>query len=146
MHHINLSVRDAARGLMQWDDSDNVGFTEGVPWTLFNRETGYNVKDQEKDENSILNFYRDLIELKKTDLFQQGSYEIKDSKETVYAYEREFEGKRGRVYSNFSDKPTTISLNKEWSQEEIVLENDDNSIDKGELRLAPFGTIVFVKE
>lgn len=146
MDHVNLSARDVSRGIMQWDDSENVGFSEGNPWTLFNRESGYNVKDQERDANSILHFYRDLIQLKKTDLFQYGTYKMKDTEELVYVYERKFKGERALICSNFSNKPTIISLNEEWNQKEIVLENEGNSFEDGKLQLAPFGTIVFVKE
>lgn len=144
MNHVNLSARDVSRGIMQWDDSKNIGFSEGNPWTLFNRESVYNVKDQEKDTNSILHFYRDLIQLKKTDLFQYGSYKMKESQESIYVYEREFKGKKALVWSNFSDESVTVSLNKEWKQEELVLKNDGNTIENGRLNLAPFGTMVFV--
>lgn len=146
MNHINLSARDVSRGIMQWENSETVGFSKRNPWTLYNREATYNVKDQEKDEESILHFYRQLIQLKKTDLFQYGSYEMKETKEEIYSYERQFDGEKAIVYSNFSDKPTTISLNQAWTQEEILLENDNNAFEDGKLQLAPFGTVVFVKE
>src|SRR5690625_61018 len=146
MHHINLSGRDVARGIMQWEDSEKVGFSEGVPWTLFNRESVYNVKDQEEDEKSILHFYRKLIALKKTELFQEGSYEMKETTDSVYAYERKLKGKRALVCSNFSDKPANLSLDKEWNKEQFVLQNEGNIFEKDELQLSPYGTVVFIKE
>lgn len=101
---------------------------KAVPWTLLNQETVYNVKDQEENEDSILHFYRTLIELKKTPLFQDGSYEMKETEESVYVYERKLEEKRGLVCSNFSDEPATISFNKKrktdklfWKMREIQL-------------------------
>lgn len=146
MSHINLSARDVARGIMQWDDSEKVGFSKGEPWTLFNHESVYNVKDQEEDEDSILHFYRDLIELKKTDLFQDGSYEMKETEESLYVYERKLEEKKALVCSNFSDEPSTISLDEEWNNEQIVLQNDGNILEDSKLQLSPFGTVVFVEE
>ena len=146
MHHINLSGRDVARGIMQWEDSEKIGFSEGVPWTLFNRESVYNVKDQEEDEESILHFYRKLIALKKTELFQEGSYEMKETTDSVYAYERKLKGKRALVCSNFSDKSANLSLDKEWNKEQLVLQNEGNTFEKDELHLSPYCTVVFIKE
>ncbi|HLR92719.1 MAG TPA: alpha-amylase family glycosyl hydrolase [Atopostipes sp.] len=146
MHHINHSGRDVARGIMQWDDSEKVDFTEGNPWTLYNQEEKYNVKDQEKDENSILHFYRKLLEIKKEALFQEGSYEMVETEEVIYAYKRKLENQEALVCSNFSDKNVSVDLNNEWTKEQIILENEGNTIQGNSLHLAPYGTVVFRKK
>lgn len=145
MRHINLTARDVSRGIMQWEDSEKVGFTDGVPWMLYNRESVYNVEEQEKDADSILNFYRKLIELKKTELFQQGSYDMKETKDTIYAYERIFDGQKSLVYCNFSEEVETVDIGEEWHQEQIVLQNDGNELSHGRLQLSPYGAIVLVQ-
>ncbi|WP_342387568.1 glycoside hydrolase family 13 protein [Salinicoccus bachuensis] len=146
MGHLNLTARDVGRGIMQWEDSEKVGFTDGRPWALYNRETKYNVEDQEKDENSILHFYRKLIELKKTQLFQEGAYEMLETKDTLYAYRRTLDDKEALVCCNFSEEEDTIEIAEEWTSDHIVLENDGNSLEGGRLHLSPYGAAVFVKD
>lgn len=146
MHHINYSARDVSRGIMQWDDSEKVGFTEGNPWHLFNREEIYNVEDQEKDKSSILNFYRKVLDLKKQDLFQKGSYEMIETDVTTYVYARKLEEKEALICSNFSREPAVLSLQEDWKEKHIVLQNDGNKLDNNELHFAPYGTVVFLKD
>lgn len=145
MSHLNLTARDVSRGIMQWDDSEKVGFTDGVPWILYNRESTYNVKDQEKDEDSILNFYRKLIDLKKTELFQKGSYEMKETKDALYVYERTLDEKKALVCCNFSENMETIEIGEGWQQEQIVIQNDGNELEDNKLNLSPYGSIVLVQ-
>lgn len=59
--------RDNARTPMQWDDSDNAGFTSGRPWLTVNpKYKDINVKSQLEDSASLYNFYRELIALRKS--------------------------------------------------------------------------------
>ena len=72
--------RDNARTPMQWDDSPHAGFTTGIPWLKVNPNyTSVNVALQEKQENSILNYYRKLIALRKSpeyrEVFTYGGFE-----------------------------------------------------------------------
>ena len=60
------SSRDSARTPVQWDSSENAGFTTGEPWFYVNPNyPDINVAQQEQDPNSILNFYRKAIHLRK---------------------------------------------------------------------------------
>ncbi|MBM6615706.1 alpha-glucosidase [Desemzia sp. RIT804] len=146
MYHLNLTSRATSRGLMQWNDSEKVGFTTANnPWTLYNRESKYNVQEQEKDKKSILHFYRKLIALKKSALFRHGDYVMHSTKESLYVYERSLGDKSGRVYANFSDVEETIKLSEDWASAEIVLANNDNKIDGKNLVLSPYGAVVFIK-
>lgn len=68
MYSIQLKSRDNARTPMQWDTSPNSGFTgPGVtPWLKMNeRYTDLNVYTQERDPDSVLNYYRKLVLLRK---------------------------------------------------------------------------------
>ena len=61
------SSRDSARTPVQWDDSENGGFTTGEPWFYVNQNyKEINVATQESDPNSLLNFYRRAIALRKS--------------------------------------------------------------------------------
>ncbi|WP_277630833.1 alpha-amylase family glycosyl hydrolase [Atopococcus tabaci] len=146
MHHLNLTARDVSRGIMQRDASEKVGFTEGLPWTLYNREPVYNVKDQEKDENSILHFYRRLLQLKKTDVFQKGAFKLLGTTETTYVYTRTLDEESALVCCNFSNTPASLKLTDEWQAASIMLQNEGNRLAEGRLHLALYGAVVFGKQ
>lgn len=66
MNSIYAKGRDNARTPMQWDDSENAGFTDGTPWIKVNDNyKEINAKSQVDDENSIFNCYRQLIKFRK---------------------------------------------------------------------------------
>lgn len=67
MNEVFATSRDNSRTPMQWDSSKNAGFTDGIPWIKVNNNYKFiNVANEEKDENSILSFYKKLIKLRKT--------------------------------------------------------------------------------
>ncbi|MDD6022362.1 MAG: alpha-glucosidase [Acutalibacteraceae bacterium] len=74
--------RDHARTPMQWTDGDNGGFTTGTPWIEVNKNHKYlNVKAQENDEFSVLNFYRSMIALRhETPTLVYGDFILPDDK------------------------------------------------------------------
>lgn len=146
MHSLNLTSRDTSRGIMQWDDSKKVGFTKNAaPWTLYNQEEIYNVKDQQENPNSILNFYKQLISLKKTPLFTQGDYQMQETKDHLVVYERKLADQKGWVYCNFSENEEKIELSKECSNAKVVLTNSNNKTENTLMTLSPYGTMVLVK-
>lgn len=63
---LNRYSRDHARTPMQWDASENAGFTSGTPWLMVNPDyVRVNAAAQESDPDSVLNYYRRLIALRK---------------------------------------------------------------------------------
>ena len=65
LHKHKMENRDNSRTPMQWDDSTNAGFSEHKPWFPVNPNyTTINVAQQQQDKDSILNFYKQLIQLK----------------------------------------------------------------------------------
>ncbi|KYG69614.1 glucohydrolase [Bdellovibrio bacteriovorus] len=100
--------RDNARTPMQWSAEANAGFTTGKPWLKVNPNyKEINVENQRKDSNSIFNFYKKLIQLRREhQVFIYGSYKLVMEKDPqVYAYVRTLEGAKMLVISNISDKP-----------------------------------------
>ena len=101
------SSRDSARTPVQWDSSENAGFTTGKPWFYVNPNfTRINVAQQEQDPDSILNFYRKAIALrKKLSCVRDGNYiEYKKSSSKLYVYSRQDSRQRILVVCSFSDK------------------------------------------
>ena len=99
--------RDSARTPVQWDDSENAGFTTGTPWFYVNENyKKVNVAEQEQDENSVLNFYRKVIALRKElSCVRYGDYkEYGKHSNALYTYSRTDEKQKILVVCSFSDK------------------------------------------
>ncbi|MCD0883648.1 alpha-glucosidase, partial [Staphylococcus aureus] len=73
--------RDNSRTPMQWDDTLNGGFTNGEPWFPVNLNyKTINVAQQLEDEHSVLQFYKDLIQLRKSnDVYVYGQFDLVDA-------------------------------------------------------------------
>ena len=78
MECVKFIGRDNARTPMQWDDSENAGFTTGTPWLKVNPNyKQINAAAQVNDEASVFNYYKKLIRLRKeNDIIVYGHYEL----------------------------------------------------------------------
>ncbi|MCI5620213.1 MAG: alpha-glucosidase [Lachnospiraceae bacterium] len=110
--------RDNARTPMQWSDAPQAGFTTGTPWLKVNENYHtINVASQENEPDSVLNYYRSLIALRKSpeyrDVFTYGTFRPAYEKtESVMAYYRISEDKRMLVAGNFGEKTAVLHLEK----------------------------------
>ena len=99
--------RDSARTPVQWTDGKNAGFTEGKPWFYVNENyRRVNVAAQENDPNSLLNFYRRAIKLRKAlPAVRYGSYqEFDEISGKRYVYSREYGAQKLLIVCSFSEK------------------------------------------
>ncbi len=107
IHRIHVSSRDSSRTPMQWNSSENAGFSTAKPWFYVNPNyPEINVEAEEKDPDSILNFYRRCLALRKNSrTLLRGSYrEYNKFSRTIYLYERCLKKERILVICSFSDK------------------------------------------
>lgn len=105
MNEVFATSRDNSRTPMQWDSSRNAGFTDGTPWIKVNENYKYiNVSDEEKDEDSILSFYKRLIKLRKSsDTLIYGTYDlILEDDEKIFAYTRSLGNEKYIIIGNLS--------------------------------------------
>jgi len=127
MQIIYITGRDNARTPMQWDDSFHSGFsTSQQTWIGVNPNyVRINVAQQEKDEHSILNFYKRLIRLRKeNDVFVYGIYDlILSSHKQIYGYTRTSDTKRAYVLTNLTDRVAQFTLYQGLSSSQLVLSN-----------------------
>jgi oligo-1,6-glucosidase len=111
---LSFSSRDNGRTPFQWNAKSNAGFTTGTPWIGVNPNyTTINETAEEQDPNSCLNYFRKLTGLRKDNLvLVYGRYTLLDKDNPqVYAYTREWKGKKMLILLNFSDKTAeTIAL------------------------------------
>ena len=97
--------RDNARTPMQWDASENAGFTTGTPWIAVNPNyKKINVEDQLKREDSVFHYYQKLIRLRKENkIIVYGNYELLlPEDENIFAYTRTLDNQKLLVVCNFS--------------------------------------------
>jgi oligo-1,6-glucosidase len=98
---------------------------------------------QEKDANSPLNYFRKLTKLRKENpVLVYGKYMLLDeANENVYAYTREFEGKKMLILLNFTDKDATANTGVDMSKAKVVLGNLDTPSNDGKLK--PYEAVVY---
>lgn len=121
---IGFWSRDNARTPMQWSSGENAGFTKGDPWINVNpNKNEVNVEAEKADEDSVLEFYRKLISLRKErEVLVYGRYElVKEKDEDVFAFRRVGEEESTLTVLNFSDESKEISLAKELPTETFEL-------------------------
>ncbi len=116
--------RDNARTPMQWDSSQNAGFTEGNPWIMLNSNyKEINAENQVSDPNSVFSYYKRLIQLRhENEVLLNGRFELlfPDSKE-IFAYKRVFYEKKINVYCNFTDQ--NVKCIRNIKKEDILIMN-----------------------
>lgn len=113
MNIIWSSSRDNARTPMQWSDKANAGFTDGKPWIGVNPNyTEINVEKQKVDPNSILNFYKEMIRLRKeNEVFIYGEYNlVLGEHKRIFAYTRTLNNEKVMIVSNLS--PQTVNIDE----------------------------------
>ena len=131
------TARENGRTPFQWDDKQNAGFTTGTPWLKVNPNyTIVNAAQQEKDPNSVLNYFRKMVKLRKDNLvLVYGKYTLLDKDNpNVYAYTRELDGKKVLVLLNFSDKNASANTGINISKTKVLINNYPTPSKTGELR------------
>lgn len=149
MEIIWATARGNSRTPMQWSQEVNGGFTTGTPWLTVNPHyQTINVEAQEEDPDSILNFYKEMIALRKSEeIFVYGTYDLvfEDHKD-IYAYTRTLGEKRVLILCNLTNKQTSINLDEiTVSTDQLLLSNipveEHESIQ--ELTLKPFESRIY---
>jgi alpha-glucosidase len=105
--------RDGERTPMQWSDTPNAGFTTGIPWLpIPTSYSTHNVAAEKKDPASILNFYRNLIALRKTNpaLLEGDWVALNENDENVLAFLRHYKDQAVIVVLNMSPNPQKVSF------------------------------------
>ena len=139
--------RDNARTPMQWSAEPGLGFSDGPAWLISPKpDYSINVEDQEKDPNSILNYYRKLTALYRHPLYGN-TIRFGDmipayrDRENIIAFERRGD-KRLLVISNFQNRQATLELPAPIKT--VILNNVAGLFQEGDqvLELAPYQTVV----
>jgi oligo-1,6-glucosidase len=137
--------RDNSRTPMQWSNGINAGFTTGKPWLTINPNfTQVNVNESEKDANSILNYVKKMIALRKEhkDVLVYGKYNLldKDNKQ-VYAYTRESGNKKFLVLLNFTNATAKANTGIDISKAKVLINNYEKPNADGSLK--PYEAVIY---
>ena len=135
---IRNGSRDNSRVPMHWDDSEFAGFSTVRPWLNVNKNKNeINVEQSQKDENSILNYYKKLFKVyKEYDLVRDGVYkDLLPHHNKIFAYERRGKNELLLVMSNFSKKDVKCNLlNKYKDYNNKILLNNYETLEDGKLK------------
>jgi len=136
--------RDVCRTPMQWDSSEYAGFSTVEPWLPINQnKSNVNVKDEMNYENSILNYYKRLISVRKKSIaLRRGKMDFwQEAPQGVLFYSRTFFAQRVSVILNMTNTEKQIEVNEEGK----VLISSDREIESrinGKITLLPFESTV----
>lgn len=146
MKSIYAKGRDNARTPMQWDDTENAGFTTGTPWIKVNDNYDkINAKSQVDDPDSIFSCYKKLVQLRKDyPVFVDGKFTLLlEDDENIFAYSRKNEEKTMIVVCNFFDKEIPMPLAKECGDMEVLISNYKDTSDMSVLR--PYEARMYIR-
>lgn len=148
---LKAKSRDNSRTPVQWDDSENAGFTKGESWIPVSSEyKRINVEQALKDEDSIFYHYQKLIRLRKDyEVISNGSIKfILEENNKVLSYVRNLGDTTVLVINNFYGESTKVEIPDEYANKsaksKILISNyKDSSVLNKELNLRPFESIVY---
>lgn len=149
--YLRNKSRDNARTPMQWDETDEAGFTTGVPWMPVNPNyKRINAAAQIGDEDSVYNYYRKLISLRKEyPIIVNGDFElVGEDNADVFAYLRHWKDQILWVACNFTDRMQKIvspsSNHAEYRKWDAICDNYSPSgypFEKGQIELRPYEAV-----
>ena len=145
MRFICLKGRDNARTPMQWDDSENAGFTTGTPWIKVNPNyKTINAKAALADEDSVFHYYRRIIALRKEKpVIVYGHYALLEpDHESLYVYTRTLEEQKILVICSFTKEPVSYEIPAQFDGAQILIGNYGRSEAKGTIELKPYEALV----
>ena len=139
---IQAKSRDNSRIPMQWDASENAGFSTGTPWLKAGKSYPHiNVENEIK--GPIFAFYQNLIRLRKEmPIISEGNYKpaFEDSKQ-VYAFERQYENEKLLVLNNFYATEVEIDLPVAYQNGQILISNYEDVEVSEKIILKPYQTL-----
>jgi len=140
--------RDGERTPMQWDGSENAGFSSGTPWLpVPPTYKTHNVADEGRDPDSVLEFYKKVLKLRHTNAaLLQGKYTaLNEGDAKVLSYLRLYREHGVVVALNMSSTPQRVKLelrSKGFASARQLLASGDASVKGEEVSLEPFGVFI----
>lgn len=144
LKRIAFESRDNGRTPFQWNSTVNAGFTTGTPWIKVNPNyKNINAAVQEKDANSVLNYFRRIVKLRRDNLaLVYGKYTLLDAQNPdTYAYTRELNGKKLLILLNFTGKQASTQTGVDLGNATVLIGNYQKPSKYG--TLMPYEAVVY---
>jgi oligo-1,6-glucosidase len=144
LKRIAFDSRDNGRTPFQWDGTTNAGFSTGRPWISVNANyKTANAATEEKDPNSVLNYFRAIVKLRKDNrVLVYGKYTLLDKENPdVYAYTRELGSKEMLILLNFHDRDAAANTGIDMKRAKMLIGNYAKPSANGTLR--PYEAVVY---
>lgn len=140
--------RDNARTPVQWDDSEQAGFTTGTPWIAVNPNyKEINAKAETKDPDSVFHYYKKLIALRKENpIMVYGKYEpLMEDSEELFVYTRTLDEQKLLVVTNFTDQDTAFTIPEEFTGASCLISNMENDYGESNIIIKPYEAFVLIR-
>lgn len=144
------STRDNSRTPVQWDSTENAGFSTGAPWFPVNKNyKEINARAEAENPNSVLNHYKALIKFKKeNEVAIYGDYkEHYKNSDKLFVFERNYNGKRLLVINSFTEGNVAFEAPKGFNLEEgkaILCNYENPTVQNNGFKTRPYETRVYV--
>lgn len=144
------STRDNSRTPVQWDSTENAGFSTGAPWFPVNKNyKEINARAEAENPNSVLNHYKALIKFKKeNEVAIYGDYkEHYKNSDKLFVFERNYNGKRLLVINSFTEENVAFEAPKGFNLEEgkaILCNYENPTVQNNGFKTRPYETRVYV--
>lgn len=144
---IRAKSRDNSRVPMQWDASENAGFSTGTPW-LKAGKTYPDINVENEKSGPIFTFYQELIKLRKAmPIIAEGDYQSAyQNHPNIYAFERHLGDENLLVLNNFFAKDVTIDLPESYQIGKVLLSNYQDTKLSDKITLKPYQTLAIYQE
>lgn len=146
LHQAQMISRDNARTPMQWNGTENAGFTAGKPWLGINPNyRQINVESQKGDPHSIYHCYKALIALRKESrALSRGDLEILPvPTDTLFALKRSYQGEVLLSFHNFSAEPAEVPKALLPQSGQVLLSSYDRQGGYQGGSLRPYESVIF---
>lgn len=148
LRYINLRGRDNARTPMQWDGSENAGFTKGTPWIKLNPNyKEINAAAELADSGSVFYYYKKLIALRKQEaVIVYGDYQLLEPESgSLYVYTRALEEEKLLVICSFTNQEKCYEIPEEFRSGSILIGNGKREKVEEKIGLLPYEALVIKK-
>lgn len=149
LHILAERSRDNARTPMQWTEQKNAGFSDVKPWMEVQENyKNINAEAEEKEEDSILEFYKKLIRMRKEmPVIARGRIQFADEKQSaILKYTREWEGTQLTVICNLTGTEVRTSPKDTKTGDKILGNYKGSKTEKNILYLRPYEIVVLEKK
>lgn len=151
MRNVNRTSREHSRTPVQWNNNKYAGFSEVEPWFPVNKNyKDINIKEQENDPNSILEYYKKVLKIRKEyPSICKGKYRcLKPLNGKIWCYEKSFGNEKALVIVSFSKRTqiTSIPLKYRKKNGTLIIHNynDLPAKENNFIKLKPYEALVYI--